>query len=66
MVTTSFTARLHFPDGTSTIERFPELPDDGAEVLDGWIVTRREVCEGEVVVDDQRIDFELWVEPKQT
>ena len=37
----------------------------GDVVLDDWIVLRSKVCEGEVVIDSQRIYFDVSVEPKQ-
>jgi uncharacterized protein (DUF433 family) len=33
-------------------------------VLDDWIVTRSEKCDGEPVIDGRRIYFDVWVEPK--
>ena len=41
-----------------------EVPLAGDVVLSDWIVTKSEVCEGELVVDGQRIYFDVWVQPK--
>ena len=31
-------------------------------MLDEWVVTKSEVCEGEPVIDGQRVYFDVWVE----
>jgi hypothetical protein len=41
-----------------------EVPLEGDVVLDQWIVSRSEVCEGEDVVDGKRVYFDRCVEPK--
>jgi uncharacterized protein (DUF433 family) len=41
-----------------------EVPLEGDLVLGDWIVTKSVVCDGEPVVDGQRIYFDVWVEPK--
>ena len=46
------------------VEFTREVPLEGDEVLDDWIVVRSEVCAGEIVVDRQRIYFDVWVEAK--
>ena len=47
------------------VEFTPEVPLEGDVVLDDWIVVRSEVCEGEIVLDGQRIYFDVWVEAKR-
>ena len=37
---------------------------EGDVVLDDWVVVRSEVCEGEIVVNGQRIYFDVWVKAK--
>ncbi len=39
-----------------------EVPLEGDVVLDEWIVTKSEVCEGEDVVEGHRVYFDVWVE----
>ena len=46
------------------VEFTREVPLEGDEVLDDWIVSKSEVCEGEEVVDGKRIYFDVWVERK--
>ena len=41
-----------------------EVPLEGDVVLADWIVTKSEVCDGEPVIDGQRISFDVWGEPK--
>jgi hypothetical protein len=41
-----------------------EVPLEGEVVLENWIVSKSEVCEGEVVVDGKRIYFDVWVQQK--
>jgi hypothetical protein len=46
------------------VEFTREVPLEGDVVLDDWVVSKSEVCDGEVVVDGQRIYFDVWVQPK--
>ena len=64
MVTSGYHSRFHFPHRPMRVEFTLEVPLAGDMVLDDWIVTKSEVCEGEVVIDGQRIYFDVWVEPK--
>jgi uncharacterized protein (DUF433 family) len=43
-----------------------EVPLEGDVVLADWVVTKSEVCDGEPVIDGQRVYFDVWVEPKPT
>ena len=65
MVTTGYHSRFHFPHRRMQVEFTLEVPLEGEMVLGDWIVTRSEVCDGEPVIDGQRIYFDVWVEPKQ-
>lgn len=64
MVTTGYHSRFHFPHRPMRVEFTLEVPHTGDLVLDDWIVLKSEVCEREVVIDGQRIYFDVWVEPK--
>lgn len=64
MVTSGYHSRFHFPHRRNRVEFTLEVPLEGAVVLDDWIVAKSEVCAGEVVIDGQRIYFDVWVEPK--
>jgi hypothetical protein len=46
------------------VEFTREVPLVGDLVLDEWVISKSEVCEGELVVDGQRIYFDVWVQPK--
>ena len=46
------------------VEFTVDVPLEGDTVLDDWIVTKSEVCDGEPVIDGQRIHFDVWVQPK--
>ena len=43
-----------------------EVPLEGDVVLGDWIVSKSDVCEGEVFIDGKRIYFDVWVEPRPT
>ena len=63
-----FRIPLAFPlptqtDASRVHARGPTRGGRGA-VLDQWIVSRSEVCEGEDVVDGKRVYFDRCVEPK--
>jgi len=65
LVTTGYHSRFHFPHRATRVEFTREVPLEGDVVLDDWIVVRSEVCEGEIVLDSQRIYFDVWVEAKR-
>ena len=65
VVTTGYHSRFHFPHKRMQVEFTLEVPLEGEMVLGDWIVTKSEVCDGELVIDGQRIYFDVWVEPKQ-
>ena len=62
MVTSGYHSRFHFPHRRTRVEFTREVPLEGAVVLDEWIVTKSEVCDGEPVIDDERVYFDVWVE----
>ncbi len=64
MVTSGYNSRFHFPHSKARVEFTLEVPLEGEVVLADWIVTRSEVCDGEPVIDGQRIYFDVWVERK--
>ena len=64
MVTTGYHSRFHFPHRRTRVEFTREVPLEGDVVLEEWIVSKSEVCDGEVVVDGKRIYFDVWVERK--
>ena len=64
MVTSGYHSRFHFPHRKARVEFTLEVPLEGAVVLDEWVVTKTEVCQGEPVIDGHRVYFDVWVEPK--
>lgn len=64
VVTSGYHSRFHFPHRRMRVEFTLKVPLAGDVVLSDWIVTKSEVCEGELVVDGQRIYFDVWVQPK--
>jgi hypothetical protein len=64
VVTSGYHSRFHFPRRRMRVEFTLEVPLEGDVVLADWIVTKSEVCDGEPVIDGQRIYFDVWVEPK--
>jgi hypothetical protein len=62
LVTSGYHSRFHFPHRPVRVEFTLEVPLEGAVVLEDWIVTKSEVCDGEPVIDGQRIYFDVWVE----
>ena len=64
VVTVGYHSRFHFPHRRVQVEFTLEVPLEGDTVLADWIVSKTEVCDGEPVVDGQRIYFDVWVTPK--
>ena len=64
MVTSGYHSRFHFPNRSERVEFTREVPLEGDVVLDDWIVLTSDVCEGESDIDGERINFDVWVEPK--
>lgn len=64
MVTSGYHSRFHFPHRRYQVEFTQEVPLEGAVLFGEWVVTKSDVCAGEVVIDGQRIYFDVWVEPK--
>jgi hypothetical protein len=62
MVTSGYHSLFHFPHRKARVEFTREVPLEGDVVLDEWVVARSEVCDGEPVVEGQRIYFDVWVE----
>ena len=64
MLTSGYHSRFYFPHRRMRVEFTLEVPLEGDVVLEHWIVSKSEVCEGEDVVDGKRIYFDVWVQPK--
>jgi len=62
LVTTGYHSRFHFPHRRTRVEFTREVPLEGDVVLEEWIVLKCEVCDGEPVIDGQRVYFDVWVE----
>lgn len=63
-MTSGYHSRFHFPHRAMRVEFTHKVPLEGDVVLSDWIVSKSEVCEGEVVIDRHRIYFDVWVKPK--
>jgi hypothetical protein len=62
LITRGYHSRFHFPRGRKQVEFTLEVPLEGDVVLEEWIVSKSDVCEGEDVVDGKRVYFDVWVE----
>ena len=54
MLTSGYHSRFYFPHRRMRVEFTLEVPLEGDVVLEDWIVSKSEVCEGEDIVDGER------------
>ena len=59
VLTSGYHSRFYFPHRRMRVEFTLEVPLEGDVVLEDWIVSKSEVCEGEDVVDGKR---RYWVQ----